>query len=263
MQNVIPNSPYLTPSYVSIIILLLLLLSHIIIRINYNIKFQRAGGTYCKKLANNQLTAFSWLYTVGIAQTRDRMIEFFDYALSRADPENGGQIVEINVTGGQRYFFTREPEHIKTVLTGKFAEFGKGEEFHRVWVCFLYISLSIKKDKRLELTMTKEKPFLGDSIFTTDAKQWQDSRNLIRPMFIKNRVSDLHIFERWTQVMMNQFPASGQTFDIQNLFYRMTIDVITDFLLGESVNSLETPRNEFVKAFTDVQRMQTMLTILM
>jgi hypothetical protein len=81
-------------------------------------------------------------------------------------------------------------------------------------------------------------------------------------MFIKNRVSDLHIFERWTQVMMNQFPASGQTFDIQNLFYRMTIDVITDFLLGESVNSLENPRNEFVKAFTDVQRMQTMLTIL-
>lgn len=82
-------------------------------------------------------------------------------------------------------------------------------------------------------------------------------------MFIKNRVSDLHTFERWTSVMMAQFPASGQTFDIMDLFYRMTIDVITDFLLGHSVNSLENPRSEFVAAFTSVQRWQTMLTVLM
>ena len=149
-------------------------------------------------------------------------------------------MAEINVTGGQRYFFTQEPEHIKTILTGKFADYGKGEEFHRVW-----------------------RPFLGDSIFTTDHQQWQDSRNLIRPMFIKNRVSDLEIFERWTMVMMDQFPKSGETFDLLPLFYRMTIDVITEFLLGESVNILENPRSKFVAAFTDVQRVQTMLTVLM
>jgi Cytochrome P450 len=81
--------------------------------------------------------------------------------------------------------------------------------------------------------------------------------------FMKNRVSDLHIFERWTDVMIKQFPRSGETVDLQDYFYRMTIDVITDFLLGESVNSLENPRSEFVKAFTVVQRWQTMLTVLM
>ena len=156
----------------------------------------------------------------------------YDYAT----PESPN-LVEINVTGGQRYLFTRDPEHIKTILTGKFADFGKGSEFHDVW-----------------------KPFLGDSIFTTDGKQWQDNRNLIRPMFMKNRVSDLHIFERWTGVMIKQFPKSGETFDIQDLFYRMTIDVITDFLLGHSVNSLENPSSKFVEAFTTVQRWQTMLT---
>jgi hypothetical protein len=136
--------PYLTPTYISLTLLFLLLLAQILIRINYTVKFQRAGGTHCTKLANNPVTAFSWLYTVGIAQSRDRMIEFFDYALSRANPEKGGQIVEINVTGGQRYFFTREPEHIKTVLTGKFAEFGKGEEFHRVWVRMACIPLFVE-----------------------------------------------------------------------------------------------------------------------
>ena len=82
-------------------------------------------------------------------------------------------------------------------------------------------------------------------------------------MFLKNRVSDLEIFERWTKIMIDQFPTSGQTFDLQDLFYRMTIDVITEFLLGESVNSLQNPNDKFVQAFTDVQRAQSMLTVLM
>jgi hypothetical protein len=127
--------PYLTPTYISLFLLLCGLVVQIAIRVNYTIKFRRAGGVHCSKLAHDPFTALAWLFTVGRAQVRNRMIEFFDYALSRADPDNGGQIVEINVTGGQRYFFTREPEHIKTLLTGKFAEFGKGNEFHRVWVC--------------------------------------------------------------------------------------------------------------------------------
>lgn len=63
--------------------------------------------------------------------------------------------------------------------------------------------------------------------------------------------------------MINQFPASGVTVDIQDLMYRMTIDVVTDFLLGHGINSLENPQNEFVKAFTDVQRWQMMLTVLL
>jgi hypothetical protein len=80
-------------------------------------------------------------------------------------------------------------------------------------------------------------------------------------MFIKDRVSDLQIFERWTSVMIRQLPESGQTIDIQDLFYRMAIDVTTDFLFGESINSLENPRSDFLRAFTDVQEMQMLLTV--
>lgn len=181
----------------------------------------------------------TWLYGIGMAQAQNRMLQFFNNIFPKYATSESPNLVEINVLGGQRYLFTREPEHIKTILTGKFHEYGKGEEFHHVF-----------------------RPFLGDSIFTTDHQQWQDSRNLIRPMFIKNRVSDLHIFERWTSVMINQFPPSGETFDIMDYFYRMTIDVITEFLLGQSTNSLENPRSDFVKAFTEVQRWQTMLLAL-
>ena len=192
-----------------------------------------------KRETADKVAALTWLWTIGKAQASNEMLQLFYYIYDFATPENPN-LVEINVIGGQRTLFTREPEHIKAILTGKFADYGKGDQFHRVW-----------------------EPFLGDSIFTTDGQKWQESRNLIRPMFMKNRVSDLHIFERWTNVMIKQFPKSGETVDIQDYLYRMTIDVITDFLLGQSVNSLENPRSEFVKAFTIVQRWQTMLTVLM
>jgi cytochrome P450 len=111
---------------------------------------------------------------------------------------------------------TREPEHVKTVLTSKFADFGKGPEFHQTW-----------------------SPFLGDSIFTTDGQLWQNSRSLIRPMFIKDKVRDLDIFDKWAAALMEKLPSPGETVDIMDLFYRMTLDVTTDFLLGATVNSLE------------------------
>lgn len=59
--------------------------------------------------------------------------------------------------------------------------------------------------------------------------------------------------------MMGEFSASGQTFDIQELSYRITINVITDFLLGESAGSSQSPTSGFVSALTDVRRVQTML----
>lgn len=78
-------------------------------------------------------------------------------------------------------------------------------------------------------------------------------------MGLKVTLSDSFIFERWTKIMMGEFSASGQTFDIQELSYRITINVITDFLLGESAGSSQSPTSGFVSALTDVRRVQTML----
>jgi len=202
----------------------------------YMVRLRKHSVYYVEKLIVLGLT---WLYAIGKAQVSNRMLPFIESIFERYTTPQHPNLIEINLLGGQRYLFTKEPEHIKTILTGKFHDYGKGAEFHHVF-----------------------SPFLGDSIFTTDGQKWQDSRNLIRPMFMKNRVSDLHIFERGTSVMLRQFPEDGQTFDIMDLFYRMTIDAITEFLLGESTNSLENPRSEFTRAFTDVQRWQTLLLAL-
>lgn len=111
---------------------------------------------------------------------------------------------------------TREPIQIKAILATKFDDFGHGYQWHQLW-----------------------KPFLGDGIFAIDGQQWQASRAMIRPMFVKDRLRDLNIFDRCTKSLLSKLPPSGITIDIKDVFYRWTLDTSTDFLLGENVNSLD------------------------
>ena len=48
--------------------------------------------------------------------------------------------------------------------------------------------------------------------------------------------------------------------DANGLFFRFTLDVGTEFLLGTNVDSLESPRQEFAKAFAEVQGIQNLIT---
>jgi cytochrome P450 len=146
--------------------------------------------------------------------------------------------------GGLRCVFTCDPENIKAVLATQFIDYGKGQPFHEDW-----------------------KDFLGDSIFTTDLDQWHDSRQLIRPQFIKDRVSDLEVFEEHVQVLMEEMMKGGRRWDgkqggeidVSDLFFRYTLDAATHFLLGRSVDSLRTPEQEFAEAFAEVQRVQNII----
>lgn len=66
---------------------------------------------------------------------------------------------------------------------------------------------------------------------------------MLRPQFIREQISDLELEERHVQNLMNAIgpaQADGWTSltDIQTLFFRLTIDTATEFLFGESVNSL-------------------------
>lgn len=147
--------------------------------------------------------------------------------------------------GGLRCVFTCDPENIKAILATQFTSYGKGVPFHEDW-----------------------KDFLGDSIFTTDLDQWHDSRQLIRPQFIKDRVSDLEVFEEHVQVLMEEMLKGGRRWDgkqggeidVSDLFFRYTLDAATHFLLGRSVDSLTMPEQEFAQAFAEVQRVQSIIT---
>ncbi|GAB7360939.1 hypothetical protein MBLNU230_g0923t1 [Neophaeotheca triangularis] len=142
------------------------------------------------------------------------------------------------VTAGERVILTADEDNIKAILATQFADFGKGPQFRRDW-----------------------KDFLGLSIFTTDGEIWHDSRMLLRPQFIKDRVSDLHTFEDHVAVLLPQLGGvhEGATVRADDLFFRFTLDAATDFLLGKSVDSLTNRQAEFADAFGEVQRVQSLI----
>ncbi|ODH52756.1 hypothetical protein GX48_00950 [Paracoccidioides brasiliensis] len=59
---------------------------------------------------------------------------------------------------------------------------------------------------------------------------------------------------------MSLFPRAVEGFELMDLFYRLIIDVTTEFLLGQGINSLECPKGNFVDAFKEVQRFQMLVT---
>lgn len=201
------------------------------------------------------------------------------YSRSKVDADgNGTYTCELTLMG-RRAIFTSDPENIKAILATQFNDFGKGEIFHKEWT-----------------------EFLGDSIFTTDGAMWHTSRQLLRPQFIKDRISDLDCFEEHLQTFfkamanggalndedqeVNMDAVNGRVLDISDLFFRYTLDVATDFLLGKNVKSLRygdvlscrdgrgqkthaldsqltqthsNPEQEFAYAFNEVQRLQNII----
>ncbi|KAI0479305.1 cytochrome P450 monooxygenase CYP539B5 [Xylariaceae sp. FL0804] len=197
---------------------------------------RRLGGQRAHILYRNPLSAIYYTALFMKYSSRNKTFELYEKLYSSLPPTSRN-VWEVQPVPSFRNIETREPQH--ALLAGQFTDFGKGPGFHKDW-----------------------SPFLGDSIFTTDGKVWQHSRALIRPLFMTDRISDLYTFERGIAKFMSLLPPSGQTVEISDLFFRMTLDVTTEFLLGESVNSLDNPHGDFTFAFNEVLVQQIRIFIL-
>ncbi|KAL1621717.1 hypothetical protein SLS56_009059 [Neofusicoccum ribis] len=137
---------------------------------------------------------------------------------------------------GSPSIITMEPANIKAILATRFKDF----------------AIAPFRQPALH-------GFLGDGIFTTDGGHWAASRAMIRPNFARDQVADLEAFERHIADLFAVIPRDGATpFDLQELFFRFTIDSATEFLFGKSVNSLrltqgEAAESRFAEAFTVAQ----------
>ncbi|KUJ10601.1 cytochrome P450 [Mollisia scopiformis] len=86
-------------------------------------------------------------------------------------------------------------------------------------------------------------PLLGNGIFTQDGAGWEHSRTMMRPQFVREQVSDLGLEEIHVQNMMRALDLHlgsdkwTDCVDLQELFFRLTLDSATEFLFGESVDS--------------------------
>ncbi|KAF6221995.1 hypothetical protein HO133_001963 [Letharia lupina] len=129
---------------------------------------------------------------------------------------------------------TNEPENIKTILALDFKSWGLGKR---------------RKDAFV--------PLLGHGIFTTDGAAWHNSRELLRPNFVRSQVGDLTTFDIHIDQLIEAIPKDGSTVNLQDLFFMLTMDSATEFLFGESTNCLAPESNhdntEFAKAFNRSQ----------
>ncbi|KAI9766419.1 MAG: hypothetical protein M1840_006525 [Geoglossum simile] len=119
------------------------------------------------------------------------------------------------VVGGECFISTVEPENVKHILAVQFKDFDIGYKRHRAFY-----------------------PLLGNGIFTTDGHDWENSRAMLRPNFIRSQVADLDTFETHIRHLIAHIPRDRSAVNMQDLFFRLTLDSATEFLFGHSVGSL-------------------------
>ena len=129
---------------------------------------------------------------------------------------------------------TLEPENVKTMLALDFKKWGLGDRRKHAFV-----------------------PLLGHGIFTTDGAAWHNSRELLRPNFVRSQVGDLDTFEIHVDQLIKAIPKDGSTVNLQDLFFMLTMDSATEFLFGESTDCLAPKANrdnfKFAEAFNRSQ----------
>jgi cytochrome P450 len=104
-------------------------------------------------------------------------------------------------------------------------------------------------------------PLFGDGIFTQEGLHWMHSRSTIRHQLKHKQYGNLEVFERTVNDLIQIIHGSGGVVDLQPLFFRMTFDITTEFLFGESVRSLValegSDKRRFADTFDIVQRQAT------
>ncbi|KAL8816964.1 MAG: hypothetical protein Q9223_004113 [Gallowayella weberi] len=113
---------------------------------------------------------------------------------------------------------TRDPENIKTILATEVSHWELGE---------------VRRDLFSEHT--------GRGLHTLEGQAWKNSRSRIRPQFSQASIGNLGLFERHEQdLLLKLTPGTDgwtSTLDLQPLFLNMGLDIITEFIYGQSVHS--------------------------
>ncbi|CAH6721868.1 cytochrome P450 52A13 [[Candida] jaroonii] len=103
------------------------------------------------------------------------------------------------------------------------------------------------------------KSLLGHGVFSSDGKQWKHSRELLRPLFKMPQLSHLDVhFHDFLKYI-------NQPVELQSLFQKLAFDINSEFLFGQSVNSLNDPSQDYLdfeKASEKLAKYNPLKTIL-
>lgn len=183
--------PYLSLTYALPALLIVYIVYNLIYNVVHDRRIRKLGARAPVRTTYAPY-GLDMLYEVMTYMLADKNYELWIKMLSTYG--KGRHTIEAGV--GERVILTAEPENIKAVLATQFKDFGKGEVFRKEWFSFL-----------------------GNGIFTTDGALWHDSRQLIRPQFVKDRLSDLDLFEEHVQILLKKLEESPEV-DMLDMFFR-------------------------------------------
>lgn len=114
---------------------------------------------------------------------------------------------------GSEILVTRDPENVKAIFVTHASSFEIGASRA---ACF--------------------EPLLGLGIFTQRGEPWRHSRALLRPQFSREQIADMDLEERHVSalsaVLRTGIDGWTDTVDLQPLFLKMTLELMTEFLYG-------------------------------
>ncbi|KAK2613284.1 hypothetical protein N8I77_000206 [Diaporthe amygdali] len=210
-------------AHLSVVAALLLSVSYVVFRVLNYVVEARGRATKARELGCKEPPFEKTYLPFGIDKVRTALqVEktklFPEWVKERSDAI-GATTWKLSVLG-QTNIMTTDPKNIQTILATNFGTFDLGpQRAGMFW------------------------PMLGNGIFTQSAKEWKHSRELMRPQFTRDQVGDLELEEQHLQNMMSalhdRLQPDGWTnlVDLQVLFFRLTLDSATEFLLGESADS--------------------------
>ncbi|EHK20480.1 uncharacterized protein TRIVIDRAFT_49165 [Trichoderma virens Gv29-8] len=101
------------------------------------------------------------------------------------------------------------------------------------------------KDFGLEPMRRKTKgamPFADKGISTTDGKDWEFARFLVKPFFYREVYASIDRIDPYINRLFTLLPKEeGVTFDIQPLIQRWFLDLTSEFIFGKTMDSMTYP----------------------
>jgi cytochrome P450 len=181
------------------------------------------------------------------ADKQGHILDFFLKCVSRT-----GNTFEQRILGS-RGIDTQDPQNIEAILSTQFTGMWIG--LAAIYLCHLTAPLEFGLGAREQ----NFRPLLGHGIFTQNGPAWRQSRDLLRPQFMRTRseyFSEVKtIIEKLVTLLEDS--ASRGPVDLQPLFFSLALDVTTAVFFGKSVDSMAKQGtgvdSEFGIAFNDAQ----------
>lgn len=133
-----------------------------------------------------------------------------------------------SVALGKTRIFTIDPDNLRGVFSTNFTDWGVEPLRLPAW-----------------------ESLLGKGVMNADGAFWRHSRDMVQPLFRREQISHSGSFDIHVRRLLSLLPEDGSTVDLQPLFARLVLDFTSDFLFGDSFESLTPNPSEDAMNFLD------------